>query len=205
MSHVLDDATSAAHDTMPDDAMLDTMRDHAMLDTMPDDAMLDTMPDDAMLDTMPDDAMLDTMPDDAMPDTALPLGAFLDTHISRVAARCDDTSETADTIEVEPATMPELPVMPDTRYVMEGEIAEDFLAYMLKMSPYAKYMKDIVTNKRRIPEVKRIYYITSGEAEEYEKESKAARLREAAIQAVAAELPYNPDYDFGFCQDHPWE
>ena len=75
---------------------------------------------------VPDDAMLDTMP--AMPDTALPLGAFLDAHIARVAARCDDTSETADTIEVEPATMPELPVMLDTRYVMEGEIAEDFLA-----------------------------------------------------------------------------
>ncbi|KAI4995723.1 hypothetical protein ZWY2020_037771 [Hordeum vulgare] len=90
------------------------------------DAMRDTMPDDAMLDTMPDDAMLDTMR--AMPDIAFPLGTFLDAHIARAAARCDDTSETADTIEVEPATMPELPVMPDTRYVMEGEIAEDFLA-----------------------------------------------------------------------------
>ncbi|KAI5021512.1 hypothetical protein ZWY2020_058242 [Hordeum vulgare] len=80
---------------------------------------------DAMLDTMPDDAMLDTMPDDAMPHTALPLGAFLDAQIARVAARRDDTSETADTIEVEPVTMP---TMPDTCYVMEGEIAEDFLA-----------------------------------------------------------------------------
>ncbi|KAI4971977.1 hypothetical protein ZWY2020_002902 [Hordeum vulgare] len=99
MSHVLDDATSAAHDVH-----------------------------DAMLDTMPDDAMLDTMPDDAMLDTALPLGAFLDAHIARVVARRDDTSETVDTIEVEPATMPELPVMPDTRHVMEGEIVEDFLA-----------------------------------------------------------------------------
>ncbi|KAI5018631.1 hypothetical protein ZWY2020_043519 [Hordeum vulgare] len=106
MSPVLDDATSAAHDTYAD-------------------AMLDTMLDDAMLDTMCADAMLGTMP--AMPDTALPLGA-LDAHIAIVAARCDDTSETADTLEVEPATMPELPVMPDTRYVMEGEIAEDFLA-----------------------------------------------------------------------------
>ncbi|KAI4991690.1 hypothetical protein ZWY2020_040076 [Hordeum vulgare] len=71
-----------------------------------------------------DAAMLDTMPDDAMLDTSLPLRA-LDAHIARVAARRDDTSETADTIEVKPATMP---VMPDTRYVMEGEIAEDFLA-----------------------------------------------------------------------------
>ncbi|KAI5014235.1 hypothetical protein ZWY2020_055625 [Hordeum vulgare] len=101
ISPVLDDATCAAHDTMPDDAMLDTM---------------------------PDDAMPDTMPDDAMLDTTLLLGAFLDAQIARIAAKCDDTSETADTIEVEPDTMPELLVMPDTRYVMEGEIAEDFLA-----------------------------------------------------------------------------
>ena len=109
MSPVLDDAYDA------------TARD-AMLDTMPDTALPDTARD-----AMPDDTMLDTARD-AMLDTALPLGAFLDAQIARVAARCDDTSETADTIEVEPATMPELPVMPDTRYVMEGEIAEDFLA-----------------------------------------------------------------------------
>ena len=44
--------------------------------------------DDAC-DTTARDAMLDTMPDDAMPDTALPLGAFLDAQIARVAARCD--------------------------------------------------------------------------------------------------------------------
>ncbi|KAI4978165.1 hypothetical protein ZWY2020_014719 [Hordeum vulgare] len=89
MSHVLDDATSAAHDAY----------------------------------------------DDSMLDTALPLGAFLDAQIARVAARCDDTSETTDTIEVEPAISPdrasspryELPDMPES-YVMEGEIAEDFLA-----------------------------------------------------------------------------
>ena len=101
MSPVLDDATSAAHDAY-DDAMLDT--------ALPDDAMLDT-----------------SLPDDAMLDTALPLGAFLDAQIARVAARCDDTFETAHTIEVEPAIMPELCDMPE-RYVMEGEIAEDFLA-----------------------------------------------------------------------------
>ncbi|KAI5015030.1 hypothetical protein ZWY2020_056420 [Hordeum vulgare] len=72
--------------------------------------------------------------DDAILDTALPLGA-LDAQIARVAARCDDTYETADTIEVEPAILPvrtsspryELPDMPEG-YVMEGEIAEDFLA-----------------------------------------------------------------------------
>ncbi|KAI4976870.1 hypothetical protein ZWY2020_050477 [Hordeum vulgare] len=105
MSHVLDDATYPAHD-----AMLDT--------ALPDDAMLDT-----------------ALPDDAMLDTALPLGAFLDAQIARVAARCDDTSETADTTEVEPTILRarnssprnELPDMPEC-YVMEGEIAEDFLA-----------------------------------------------------------------------------
>ncbi|KAI4991107.1 hypothetical protein ZWY2020_039478 [Hordeum vulgare] len=59
----------------------------------------------------------------------------LDAQIARVAARCEDTSETAEIIEVEPAILPartsspryELPDMPE-RYVMEGEIAEDFLA-----------------------------------------------------------------------------
>ena len=99
MFPVLDDATSATHDAY-DDALLDTMSDEVMLDTMPYDATT-TMPDDAMLDTMPDDAMLDTMPD-----TALPLGAFLDAQIARVAARCDDTSETAEIIEVEPVVSP---------------------------------------------------------------------------------------------------
>ncbi|KAI5021397.1 hypothetical protein ZWY2020_058127 [Hordeum vulgare] len=111
MSPMLDNATSAAHDAY-DDAMLDT--------TLPNDDMLDT--------ALPDDVMLDTpLPDDAMPDTALPLGAFLDAQIARVAARCDATSKTTDTIEVEPAIMPKLPDMPE-RYIMEGEIAKDFLA-----------------------------------------------------------------------------
>ncbi|KAI4997179.1 hypothetical protein ZWY2020_052521 [Hordeum vulgare] len=75
--------------------------------------------------------------DDAMLDTALPLGAFHDAQIARVAARCDDTSETAKIIEVEPAISPvrtsspryELPDLPEG-YVMEGEIGEDFLACM---------------------------------------------------------------------------
>ena len=98
--------------------------------------VLDTaLPDDAMLDTaLPDDAMLDSaLPDDAMLDTALPLGAFLDAQLARVAARCDDASETADTIEVELATMRELHVMPDTRYVMEGEIVRTFLRVRIAM------------------------------------------------------------------------
>ncbi|KAI5016730.1 hypothetical protein ZWY2020_006581 [Hordeum vulgare] len=72
--------------------------------------------------------------DDAMLDNALPLGALLDAQIARVAARCDDTSETAKIIEVEPAILPvrtsspryELSDMPEC-YVMEGEIAEDFI------------------------------------------------------------------------------
>ncbi|KAI5013732.1 hypothetical protein ZWY2020_040618 [Hordeum vulgare] len=145
-------------DTMPDDAMLDTMPDDAMLDTMPDDAMLDTMPDtmlDTARDSMPDtarDAMLDTalpddardaiLPDDAMLDTArdtplpdVPLGAFLDAHIARVTANARDASHTADTIEIEPVFAPvrpsspryEMPVIPEG-YIMEGDIAEDFLA-----------------------------------------------------------------------------
>ncbi|KAI5015073.1 hypothetical protein ZWY2020_056463 [Hordeum vulgare] len=108
MSLVLDDATSAAHDAY-DDAMFDT--------ALPHDVIADT-----------------ALPNDAMLDTALPLGAFLDAQIARVAARCDDTYETVDTIEVEPAILPartsypmhELPVMPE-RYVVEGEIAEDFI------------------------------------------------------------------------------
>ncbi|KAI5006905.1 hypothetical protein ZWY2020_042117 [Hordeum vulgare] len=74
--------------------------------------------------------------DDAMLDTTLPLGAFLDAQIARVAPRCDDASETAEIIEVEPAILPvrtsspryELPDMPEG-YDMEGEIAEDFLAF----------------------------------------------------------------------------
>ncbi|KAI4997642.1 hypothetical protein ZWY2020_052984 [Hordeum vulgare] len=73
--------------------------------------------------------------DDALLDTALPLGAFLDAQIARVAARCDDTSETGEIIEVESAISPvrtsspryELPDMPEV-YLMEREIAEDFLA-----------------------------------------------------------------------------
>ncbi|KAI5013146.1 hypothetical protein ZWY2020_028100 [Hordeum vulgare] len=73
--------------------------------------------------------------DDVLLDTAFPLGAFLDAQISTVAAECDDTSETAEIIEVEPAISPvrtsspryELPDIPEG-YVMEGEIAEYFLA-----------------------------------------------------------------------------
>ena len=54
-------------------------------------------------------------------------------------------------------------------------------------------------------QVKRRYYITIGEAEEYEREAETSRLREAAIHAVAAAFPYNPHYDFGYHPDQPWE
>ncbi|KAI5015447.1 hypothetical protein ZWY2020_056837 [Hordeum vulgare] len=134
MSSVLDDA----YDTTARDAMLDTMHDDAMLDdTMPDiarDAMLDTaLPDDATDAIFPDDAMLDTARDAPLPD--IPLGVFLDAHIARVTANARDASHTADTIEIEPAFAParssspryEFPDIPEG-YVMEGDIAEDFLA-----------------------------------------------------------------------------
>ncbi|KAI4975096.1 hypothetical protein ZWY2020_048703 [Hordeum vulgare] len=135
-----------ARDTMPDiarDAMPDTARD-AMPDTARDDMPDTAFHDDAMLDTaFPDDARDVILPDDAMLDTArdttlsdMPLGVFLDAHIARVTANARDASETVDTIEIEPAFSParssspryELPDIPE-RYVMEGEIAEDFLAY----------------------------------------------------------------------------
>ncbi|KAI4997792.1 hypothetical protein ZWY2020_053134 [Hordeum vulgare] len=148
MSLVLDDAYDATArdamlDTMPD-AMPDTARD-AMLDTaLPDDARDAILRDDAMLDTalpdvardaiLRDDAMLDTAKDTTLPD--VPLGVFLDAHIARVTANARDASETTDTIETEPAFAParssspryEMPDIPEG-YVMEGEIAEDFLAY----------------------------------------------------------------------------
>ncbi|KAI5003195.1 hypothetical protein ZWY2020_030355 [Hordeum vulgare] len=139
MSPVLDDAC----DTTARDAMLDTMPDDAMLNTMPHtarDAMLDTMPDDAILDNaLPDDARDAILPDDAMLHTArdtplpdVPLGVFLDAHIARVTANARDSSDTTDTIEIEPTFAParssspryELPIIPEG-YVMEGEIAED--------------------------------------------------------------------------------
>ena len=124
MSPVLDDAYD---NTIPDtarDAMPDTARD-AMPDT--GDAMPDTtLPDDAR------DTMLDTARDTNLPD--VPLGVFLDAHIARVTANARDASETADTIEIEPAFAParssspryELPDILEG-YIMEGEIDEDFL------------------------------------------------------------------------------
>ncbi|KAI4995019.1 hypothetical protein ZWY2020_034922 [Hordeum vulgare] len=127
MSPVLDDAC----DTTARDAMLDTVPDDTMLDTMPDtakDAMLDTARD-----AMPDTALPDDARDAILPD--VPLGVFLDAHIARVTDNARDASDTVDTIEIEPAfalarsSSPryELPDIPGG-YVMEGEIAEDFLA-----------------------------------------------------------------------------
>ncbi|KAI5005879.1 hypothetical protein ZWY2020_033122 [Hordeum vulgare] len=133
MSPVLDDAYDATMPNTTRDAMPDTARD-AMPDTAIHDAMLDTaLPDGARDATMLDDAMLDTARDTTLRD--MPLGVFLDAHISRVTANARDASETADTIEIEPAFAParssspryELPDIPEG-YVMEGEIAEAFLA-----------------------------------------------------------------------------
>ncbi|KAI4997094.1 hypothetical protein ZWY2020_052436 [Hordeum vulgare] len=72
---------------------------------------------------------------DALLYNDVPLGEFLDAHIARVTAESDDTSGTNEIIEVEPAMTPvrpsspryELPNIPKG-YVMEGEVAEDFLA-----------------------------------------------------------------------------
>ncbi|KAI4969637.1 hypothetical protein ZWY2020_000551 [Hordeum vulgare] len=109
MSHVLDDAYDA------------TARD-AMLDTMPDTSL----PDIARDAIFPDDAMLDTARDATLHD--VPLGVFLDAHIARVTANARDASETADTAPVRSSSPRyELPDIPEG-YVMEGEIAEDFLA-----------------------------------------------------------------------------
>ncbi|KAI5001140.1 hypothetical protein ZWY2020_011099 [Hordeum vulgare] len=111
----------------------DTARD-AMPDTaryvMPNTAR-DVMPDTAR-DAMTDDAMLDTARDTTLPD--VPLGVFLDAHITRVPANARDASQSADTIEIEPAFAParssspryELHDIPEG-YVMEGEIVQDFL------------------------------------------------------------------------------
>ena len=73
--------------------------------------------------------------DDALLDNDMPLGEFLDAQIARVTAESDDTSKTDEIIEMEPAVTPvrpsspryELPNIPEG-YVMEGEVAEDFLA-----------------------------------------------------------------------------
>ncbi|KAI4992853.1 hypothetical protein ZWY2020_007166 [Hordeum vulgare] len=136
MSPVLDDAYDATArdamlDTMPDTALPDTARD-VMLDTARD-VMPDTALPDIARDVMPDDAMLDTARDATLPD--VPLGVFLYAHIARVTANARDAFETADTIEIEPAFAPirssspryELPDITEG-HVMEGEIAEDFLA-----------------------------------------------------------------------------
>ena len=94
MSHVIDDATSAMHDTYDETTLLDK---------------------------------------------TVPLGELLDEHLARVRtidyAEGDDISETDEIIETENFETPdktsspryELPVMPQG-YVMDGEVARDFLA-----------------------------------------------------------------------------
>ena len=48
------------------------------------------------------------------------------------------------------------------------------------------------------------YVITREEANEYERSTKAARLRAAALEAVAAASQYNPKYDFGYPPGQKW-
>ena len=45
---------------------------------------------------------------------------------------------------------------------------------------------------------KQRYFILEEEAEEYERSAETARLNEAARQAVAAALQYNPNYYHGY-------
>ena len=73
--------------------------------------------------------------DDTLLDNTEPLGEFLDEQIARVNAETDDISETDEIIETEHYETParpsspryELPNIPKG-YVMEGEVARDFLA-----------------------------------------------------------------------------
>jgi hypothetical protein len=52
-------------------------------------------------------------------------------------------------------------------------------------------------------QVKRRYFILMEEADEYERAMETTRLNEAAHQAVAAAIQYNPNYDFYSGQ--PWQ
>ena len=53
-------------------------------------------------------------------------------------------------------------------------------------------------------QVKQRYFITREEANEYERARETARLHEAARQAVAAAIEYNPNYNSGFYLGQPW-
>ena len=48
------------------------------------------------------------------------------------------------------------------------------------------------------------YIITREEANEYQETMRAARLQDAARQAVAAASQYNPNYDFGYPPGQYW-
>jgi hypothetical protein len=71
----------------------------------------------------------------AMLDNTVPLGEFLDEQIAIVNAETDNISETDEIIETKHFEIPvrpsspryELPVIPEG-YVMDGEVARDFLA-----------------------------------------------------------------------------
>ena len=53
-------------------------------------------------------------------------------------------------------------------------------------------------------QVNRRYFITREKANEYERVAEAARLQEAARQAVAAAVQYNPNYDFRYNPGQSW-
>ncbi|KAI5004271.1 hypothetical protein ZWY2020_031514 [Hordeum vulgare] len=73
--------------------------------------------------------------DDTLLDTIVPLGEFLDEQIARVNAETDDISESDEIIETVHYDAPTRPSSPRYEltnipegYVMEGEVARDFLA-----------------------------------------------------------------------------
>ena len=53
-------------------------------------------------------------------------------------------------------------------------------------------------------QVRRRYFITREEAAEYERARETTRLHEAARQAVAAAIEYNPNYNPGIYPGQPW-
>ena len=76
----------------------------------------------------------------ALLDNTVPLGEFLDEPVARVNAETDDISKTDEIIKTEHFETParpsspryELPDIPEG-YVMDGEVARDFLACKIEM------------------------------------------------------------------------
>ena len=49
------------------------------------------------------------------------------------------------------------------------------------------------------------YVITREEANEYERRTRAARLQDAAHDAIADASQYDPNYNFGYPPSQPWQ